>query len=237
MSQELRTNDRYEREHRRTMSWAMLAAVLVHIIFVLIFAERRPLPLSPFSAAGPRTGDVRAAAGGGLEVVAIRSANPVEANAEEEVIEVPEPEPEPVPDEIEQPEPEPATAVAAASETAGDAGPGRGETRGPGTDAGTGTGDGGTAEDGRFRVVAPTPRGLILPPSDRPGRVRGREVAVWVFVNAQGGVVADSTRLDPGTGDRGFDNRLREQAAQWRFEPARRAGNPVAEWFRYVIVL
>jgi outer membrane biosynthesis protein TonB len=86
-------------------------------------------------------------------------------------------------------------------------------------------------------VVPPAPRGLILPPADRPGKVRGKEVEVWVFVTAGGAVVADSTRLSPSSGDSRFDERLKKQAAQWMFQPARREGRAVAEWFRYVLTL
>jgi outer membrane biosynthesis protein TonB len=234
-----RRNDELDHEYRSTIRWAFVASVLAHILFVLLFTSYRPLPISPFAAAGPRTGDDRAAAGGGLELVAIRAvASTPEPSEQVIIIETP-PEPTPVPEiaEIEMPEPQPVTATIAGGETAGETGAGRGERTGPGIATGTGTGDGGTADEGRFRVVAPTPRGLILPPSDRPGRVRGREVAVWVFVSSQGRVVPDSTRLEPGTGDNRFDGRLREQAAQGRFEPARRGGQPVAEWFRYVIIL
>jgi len=78
---------------------------------------------------------------------------------------------------------------------------------------------------------------MILPPADRPASVRGKEVEVWVFVTEQGRVIADSTRIHPSTGDRRFDERLRRQAAQWVFEPARKGGRPVAEWFQYVIGL
>jgi hypothetical protein len=67
--------------------------------------------------------------------------------------------------------------------------------------------------------------------------VKGKEIDVWVFVTEKGMVVADSTRLDPGSGDRGFDDRLKKQASEWVFEPARRGGRVIAEWFRYTIVL
>jgi len=50
-------------------------------------------------------------------------------------------------------------------------------------------------------------------------------------------VVADSTRLAPSSGDSKFDERLRRQAAEWVFNPAKKGGQPVAEWFRYTIVL
>jgi outer membrane biosynthesis protein TonB len=229
----------HDREHRRMQRWGYAASVLLHILIVLLMIEFRPIPPSPFAAAGPRTGDDRAAAGGGVQIVAVRAV----AAAETEPVELT---PVPVevsfiPVEVVETPPEPAAPapVVAAVAIDGQVGEsqGRGPERGPGTETGTGTGDGGTTDEGRFRVVAPSPRGLLLPPSDRPGRVRGREVGVWVFVTSQGRVVSDSTRLSPSSGDRGFDNRLRDQAAQWRFEPARRGGQAVAEWFQYIITL
>jgi hypothetical protein len=50
-------------------------------------------------------------------------------------------------------------------------------------------------------------------------------------------VVADSTRLDPRTGNGSFDDRLKKQAAEWVFDPARKDGRAIAEWFKYTIVL
>jgi hypothetical protein len=56
-------------------------------------------------------------------------------------------------------------------------------------------------------------------------------------VDDGGRVIADSTRLRPPTGDTRYDQQLRNQAAQWLFEPARRGGQPVAAWFEYTITL
>jgi hypothetical protein len=47
--------------------------------------------------------------------------------------------------------------------------------------------------------------------------------------------VADSTRLNPPTSDRGFNRRLIEEAAEWVFHPARRNNQAVAAWFPYTI--
>ena len=58
---------------------------------------------------------------------------------------------------------------------------------------------------------------------------------MWVFVDAAGKVVADSTRLNPPTSDRGFNRRLIDEAAEWVFNPATRNGQPVAAWFPYTI--
>jgi outer membrane biosynthesis protein TonB len=220
------------------MRWALLASVLFHVLVLLFFREARPLPESPFAAAGPRAGDDRAAAGGGMEVVAL---NVVQPQVEQPPVVVPVPVPVPEPEvkpveEEKKPQPE-VVAVVAQVDGTGPVGAGKGALAGAGIEGGRGQGDGGTTEEARFRVVPPSPRGLILPPSDRPGRLRGKEVAVWVFVTEGGRVVADSTRVAPPTGDRKFDSRLREQAAEWVFEPAKRGGKAVAEWFRYTIIL
>jgi hypothetical protein len=147
-----------------------------------------------------------------------------------------------VPDEkivVEIETPQPAVAAAPVLSVIGPVSEasGRGAAAGPGADTGSGQGVGGAGEGGLFRVVPPTPRGLILPPSDRPGKVRGKSVDVWVFVTATGRVVADSTRLAPSSGDRKFDDKLRDQAAEWVFSPGLREGQPVAEWFKYTIIL
>lgn len=214
------------------MAWGFVISGLGHAILFIVFSAQS-LPVSPFAAAGERMGDYRAAAGGGLEAVQLRT--PVR------VPEPPPPIPTPEPDvtEVELPEPEiaeedvPAIALADEIATPGTEGP----AEGPGLAEGTGAGDGGTEAEGRFRVVPPRPKGMILPPSDRPDAVRGKEVEVWVYVAATGRVVADSTRLNPSTGDRRFDRRLREHASGWVFEAARRDGNPVGEWFHYTIIM
>ena len=178
-------------------------------------------------------GDIRAAAGGGLEAIQLSTPR--------RVLEPPAPIPEPTPDVTENPIPEPELAQEDVPAIALDeelAAPGsEGPAEGPGLVEGVGDGDGGTEAEGRFRVVPPRPKGMILPPSDRPDDVRGKEIDVWVFVAATGDVIADSTRLDPSTGDRGFDRRLREHASGWVFEAARKDGRPVAEWFRYTIIM
>jgi protein TonB len=228
--------EEFDRRYRRWFRRAFLASVLLHVVILLMFRSARPLPPSPFAAAGPRAGDDRAAAGGGMQVVALQITQP-QPEPVQPVI--PEPVPEPTPKiELEVVEPKPQT-VAAVTPAIGvpTVGEGTGTAVGPGLESGTGRGDGGTDAEGRFRVVPPSPRGLILPPSERPKQVRGREVDVWVFVTDAGKVIADSTRIAPTTGDRKFDDRLKKQAAEWVFEPARRGGRAVAEWFRYTIIL
>lgn len=222
---------------RRIWRIAFLISLGVHLLIFLIFGGDR-MPRSPFAAAGPRRGDARAAAaGGGMQALNLRievprplPETPVAIPVPEVVVE-PEPIPEPEPEPVKEPE------QVEAGELPGTGGTAQGDGAATGIEGGTGQGDGGTDAEGRFRVVPPSPRGLILPPGDRPGKVRGKEVTVWVFVTEAGAVVADSTRLQPPTGDSKFDERLRKQAAQWVFQPARRGGVPVAEWFRYIITL
>jgi outer membrane biosynthesis protein TonB len=227
--------DELRRRWDRSLRAALLVSVILHVLLVLLFRQSLVIPNVPQSAAGPDNQDDRAAAGGGVEIVALRMIQPPPA-PEEAIIPIPVP----VPTEIPQPQPERPPSPPASPTPIGEApsaGEGRGQAQGPGTETGTGAGSGGTGEEGTSRVTAPTPRGLILPPSDRPARVRGNTVTVYVFVSDRGTVMSDSTRIAPSSGDRGFDNLLRRQAADWVFNPARRDGRPVAEWFQYVIVL
>jgi len=96
-----------------------------------------------------------------------------------------------------------------------------------------GDGAAGTEAQGAPRLVPPSPRGMIMPPTNRD--LRGSQVEVWVFVNEEGRVVPDSTQLRPPTSDRRFNEQLEREAAQWVFDPAREGGTPVAAWFPYRI--
>jgi len=214
----------------RAFRWSLVASLLFHVLIVLLFRQDVVIPETPLAAAGERAGDPEAAAGGGMEVIAYQ----LEAPAPEPAV----PEPVPVPSEPEpevEPQEEPSREQSRPLGQDIGAGEGRGTQTGPGTETGTGRGDGGTSDEGLNRVTAPSPRGMILPPSDRPGRVRGMTVTVYVFVAANGAVVSDSTRITPSTGDSRFDRRLRDDAAQWKFRPGMRDGRPVAAWFPYTI--
>jgi outer membrane biosynthesis protein TonB len=234
-----RTTRDYDRKHRRNFRVAFVASILFHVLVLLAFRTNWILPPSPFAAAGPKSGDDRAAAGGGTKVIALQIVQPQpQPEQVKPAVPVPVPVPEPEIEEIvDDPKPQVAQAVEAPVAAVATAGEGRGANTGQGLEAGTGRGDGGTDEAGLFRVIPPSPRGLILPPSDRPKQVRGREIDVWVYVTHAGKVVADSTRIAPSSGDRKFDDRLKKQAADWVFEPARRGGRAVAEWFRYTLIL
>lgn len=207
------------RQERRIWRSAFGLSVLAHLLVFFLW-RTNPLPLSPFAAAGPRAGDNRAA-GGSLQAMQLRIAPP------RPIVPPPVPLPSVTMPEVLEFNPEPAVSLASAL------GDQAGPAQGPGLPGGTGRGDGGTAEEGYFRLIPPSPRGMIVPPSDR--RLRGREIQVWVFVDETGRVIADSTRLDPPTPDPALNRRLRAEAAQWVFDPARRGGKPVAAWFPYVI--
>lgn len=234
-------SQRADRQWRRPLVFGFLAAAAIHIAVLLMF-RTIAIPESPFSAAGPAVGDVRAAAGGGsgLEMVEVRPAS----EREEAVTptETPVPVPEPVEVDPQTPQVDvDDTAPAATPSLPGTGAPGEGgdagTATGPGRAEGAGQGGGGTEGEGDSGLVAPTPRAMFLPPADRPRSVRGRELTVWVFVNPDGRVAPDSTRLEPPTPDRGYNNRLRQSAAQWRFNPATRAGRPVGAWYPYEIIL
>lgn len=209
-----------ERRKRERKIWraGLAVSVLLHLL-VFVLWPSDDFPVSPYAAAGPRSGSPRAAAGG-MQALNVRTPEPRTITPPP----VPLPTLEPVDVEF-----EPEAAVADASQLLGD----RPGMQGPGLDEGDGLGDGGTAEEGLFRVVPPSPRGLIMPPSDED--LKGTEVEVWVFVDERGKVVPDSTRLRPPTDDREFNRRLLREAAEWVFEPARKGGEVVAEWFRYTI--
>lgn len=207
-------------KERRVWRAGLVVSLLLHVA-VAFFWRGALLPEVSSSAAGPERGDPRAAAG------AMQALNLREAETTPVV-----PPPVPVAVEVtvepiefdEEPSIDPA-------ELLGNA-PGLAEA--PGVEAGTGTGNQGDSEEGAD-LLPPSPRGMIIPPTNRD--LRGTEVQVWVFVDAAGRVVADSTRLEPPTGNRDFNRRLVQEAAEWTFRPASRAGTPVAAWFPYRIIM
>lgn len=221
----------HERRQIRATRVGLLASIVLHLLLLALFAGRSPIPVSPFAAAGERRGSDRAAVGGGMEAIEL-------ATPTEETPTPPPPVPVPAPvEEVPPAEEEMAVEVPAIALAVGTMTPGKAGDTGPGLALGEGEGDGGTEAEGRFRVVPPRPRGLILPPTDPPASIRGREVEVWVYVSAAGRVVPDSTQIRPPTGDRRFDRRLRDHASGWVFEAARKDGRSVGEWFRYTIVM
>jgi len=220
------TNDQRRKSERRIWRRGFMLSAVVHALVLMLWPVQRIL-LSPESAAGPQERDARAAAGS-MQAMNFRLAPPVPV--------IPPPVPVPVEVEIEiiepvdLPEEPPAVDV-----------PDRGVGQGlagldePGVGSGDGRGDGGGGDEGLFREVPPSPRGMIIPPSNQ--RLRGTEVEVWVFVEANGRVAADSTQLRPPTSDANFNRLLIREAAEWIFRPATKGGQPVASWFPYKILM
>lgn len=217
---ELTVKERRSRD-RRVFRIALGVSLILHLLVFTLW-KTVPLPPSPFAAAGPRAGDNRAASGSmqamNLAVPQSRTITPprVPLISIEDV--------EPVEINMEEP-------VDLESLTGGPVG--EASDQGPGIEGGEGRGDGGTAEEGLFRMVPPSPRGMIVPPTNDV--LKGKSMEVWVFVDAFGRVVPDSTRLNPPTSDRGFNRRVREEASEWVFNPAQKGGEPVAAWFPYTI--
>lgn len=237
--------ERADRRWHRALSIGVVLAVGLHLL-VLFSVRNTTLPEAPFTAAGPDRGDFRAAegGGGGLTMVEIRVPAAPEVEDEEvvEPVEVPVPVPVPEPEIIpettapEIAEDEIPVELPGSGDVAGTGGD-AGEAEGPGTATGGGEGGGGADESGDAGLIAPRPRGILIPPSGQPANARGQEITVWVFVQSNGRVLSDSTRLDPPTSDRRYNNRLRQTVSDWVFEPARRAGSAVAAWYPFQIIL
>ncbi len=218
------------RARERRVWWsAFLVSVAVHAV-IFLFGPRGSIPLSSSAAAGPDRGDFRAA-GGEMQVLPLSSAPPAPIRRPALPIV-----------DVEVAVPELSTAQPDAEvldlPTISDLGAGATQGRAAsdvtaGIPGATGAGNAGTSRQGTTRVIPPSPRGIILPPTNES--LRGREVEVWVFVDEAGRVVPDSTRLQPPTPDDRFNEQLLGEAAQWVFEPARQNGTPVAAWFPYTI--
>lgn len=220
-----RLGTRERRARDRRVVWAGLLVSLGIHLTVFLGWRQTVVPLSPFAAAGPRAADPRAAQAGGLELMALREVAAVPLR--------PPPVPLPTAAEVEPVEFDSIPALEVGSMLADASGLGAPGIGPPGLPAGFGRGDGGAASEGRFGLVPASPRGMIIPPSNPS--LKGRRIEVWVFVDAEGRVVADSTRLQPPTSDGGFNQRLIREAADWVFEPARKGGEAVASWFPYTI--
>jgi len=231
-----RRTDQLHRRWKRTRRVALLASLALHVVAVLLFRQARPLPDPDYAAADETPGADGAPLGGGMQAVALSIETPASAMPEPEPVVTP-----PVAEPVVRPRPQPTGPRPPTTDRADGSGSSGGQGQGTGTGTGEGTGSGGGTGSGTGgdagAVTAPSPRGLILPPTDRPADVRGRTVTVHVFVNERGRVVPDSTRLSPSTGDRGFDNRLKQKAGEWSFRPATRGGVPIAAWFPFTITL
>ena len=236
-----------DRRKQERWMWrvAIMVSALLHALVLLLFPTQR-IPLE-FAGGGGLRGDFGGGGGGGnsaVQVVNLTSPAPSAAPTvpEVEVVPVPVVEVPPTPREMPALNPVPVPpavfgtgpdGVGSGAGAGAGSGSGSGAGSGSGTGQGSGTGSGSGSGTGSGSLVPPSPRGMIIPPSNRS--LRGQQVEVWVFVDERGRVVADSTYLEKPTSDEGFNRRLIREAAEWVFQPARLAGNPVATWFPYRI--
>ncbi|MEX2466137.1 MAG: hypothetical protein WD995_04460 [Gemmatimonadota bacterium] len=207
---------------RRVWRVGFAVSLLAHVALFLLW-RGGVTPDPALSAVGPERGDPRAAAGA-MQALNLREAESVPV--------IPPPVPIAVEATVEIVEFDDAPRIDPA-ELLGDA-PGLAEA--PGVEIGTGGGNRGATDTGLDELMPPSPRGMIIPRTTNEN-LRGTEIQVWVFVDAAGRVVADSTRLEPPTRNRDFNRRLVEEASEWVFRPATRAGAPVAAWFPYRIIM
>ncbi|MFW5947777.1 MAG: hypothetical protein ACOCUW_04730, partial [Gemmatimonadota bacterium] len=64
-----------DRRYGRALLWGLTLSIVVHVVLFLVFSGR-PLPTPPFSAAGERMGDTRAAPGGGMQAEQLQPPTP-----------------------------------------------------------------------------------------------------------------------------------------------------------------
>jgi hypothetical protein len=131
------------------------------------------------------------------------------------------PPPTPAPDTIVQPQTQASNSDANGGSTGGAAGTGGGGGGGNGGGQGPGTGGGaGPGTGGSERGVPPQLKGFaIMPTEGVPKSLRGKDVALRCYVNAEGRV--DRWDSDPVIADRGYRDKLDNVIAGYRFKPAR----------------
>ena len=164
------------------------------------------------------------------------------------------PPPKPATPPLQQPAaPAPTTPAASPSAAAGVAAPTPGEGGGTGADgssgsgpgagggvgAGVGTGRGGGTGPGTgggaASVLPPQSIEMFLPPLPQPARVRGFEVIAVFDVDSTGRVLSFDFTQTP---DRGYNKKLREVLAGFRFRPGTRAdGTPTRAQVSYTYSL
>ena len=210
---EIRIKDRHRRERR---IWRNGIAMSVAVHFLVFFIWKiTAVPVSPYMASGPA-----------------QSARTIDASSLRALsIWVPPnlpiaPSPIPIPSQIDIQEVELAQII--------ERGPVSVLGEWPSLDKLLGLSDGlGMPHQGASGWMPATPRDIIIPSNKRD--LRGTEIQVWVFIDESGGVIPDSTYIDPVTEDTDFNRRLIRQAAEWLFRPGTRDGKPVASWFTYRI--
>ncbi len=210
---EIRIKDRHRRERR---IWRNGIAMSVAVHFLVFFIWKiTAVPVSPYMASGPEQSDRT------IDESSLRALS----------IWVPPnlpiaPSPIPIPSQLDIQEVELAQII--------ERGPVSVLGEWPSLDKLLGLSDGpGMPHQGASGWMPATPRDIIIPSNKRD--LRGTEIQVWVFIDESGGVIPDSTYIDPVTEDTDFNRRLIRQAAEWLFRPGTRDGKPVASWFTYRI--
>ncbi len=230
---------------RRELRWGAPFSVAVHVVLMLLllapFVASVVAPeLFPGGGPGPAGGGGGGHSGFGgfrgeppserLRYMHVVPAPPPPAEVPSEQPttvpekeETPPPQPDPPPQEAAVEEKAPATAPVpgtgggTGNDGTNGTGPGTGGGTGSGVGTGTGSANGPGTGGGDGRDYLPTPDFLPLPPEPRPGKVRGRSVAVIFTVNERGDIVS----LDfASTGDRGYDRKFRERLREAKFRPA-----------------
>ncbi len=195
-------------------------SLLLHSIVLLAWRSERIAPGASV-AAGLRTGNASAAAGGGaMQAVSLAAARSVEIT----------PPPAPLPS-LDAPEVNPVHSempvLASGMLERPGSSPGRNDGFVPGIPGGTGSGDGGTEAEGLYRNTVPEPR-VIIPDWDPPKEVKGLRVRMRVLVDERGNPV--DVELEPPTPNDRFNRQLIETAMEMEFKPALRNGRPVRDW-------
>lgn len=243
-------------EKRRRSPGGVLASVILHVLIGILLLIRIREDFQRVLDAGNDGSGPRGGGGGGSGMVFVSLPAPAAPKAVEAEVpqQVPQPVPQPVPvtppPVIPPPVPEqPQVAVATptAATSAGDSvtgrgpgegggegggkgggsGPGIGPGRGPGE--GTGGGEGGTGK-------APRPRYELIPPTDPPKELRGKEFRITFAIDVDGKV--RRVTFDPEIPKSKYGSKLKEAMEGYRFYPALGPdGNPVSGTFEYTMTL
>ena len=227
-------------------------SVVLHLLVIAFLAWGGTRQLVD-ATRGPGADRGRGGGGGGGGVRAFAVFSPSGANAPAppaEVAVTPPPITVPVqtPTSIPEPAAQPAaTAPATPAPTPGEGnGTGAGTGTGPGSGTGTGGGAGagvgtGTGSDsgaggGGGTVFPPQLQGIILPPTGRPGNLRGQQIEITFRINEKGEVLDVS--LDPPIRDRSYRNEFMDRMKRYTFVPAyTRDGHAIAAEYRVMITL
>ncbi len=217
----LEPSRRNSARNRNALRVGFALSVLIH--GALLFGWRSSDTDAPASsAAGPRAGDVRAAAGGGeMLAIAIAAPRPIVIPAP------PSTRPRFVEPDVAVEEPEQLVLTADLSGPSGGAAA-PGDYAGPGLPGADGGGDGGSDPEGRDRRTDATPRSII-PLWDPPQDVKGMRVTVRVQVDARGEPTGEIL-VEPRIPNSGFDRELRKGLLSMDYIPARRDGLAVRDW-------